>query len=129
MEKSIHLAKKFDLFEQPWTPKVVAELNDYQFKIAWFEDEFVWHQHSDTDEAFFVIEGHIKIHLRDKVIDVREGELYCVPKGVEHKPEAVLRSKVLMLEPRESSTLATMSKPRIDIQKMMSGSNLRDFVF
>ncbi|SMF57733.1 cupin domain-containing protein [Pseudobacteriovorax antillogorgiicola] len=98
--KKVNLLDKFELLGENWSPRVVAELNQYQFKIAWFEGEFVWHSHNDTDEAFLVLEGHIKIHLESQIVDLREGELFVVPKGISHKPEAIIRSKLLLLEPK-----------------------------
>lgn len=79
---------------------MVAELNDYQFKPARLEGDFVWHSHADTDEAFFVVEGELRIDFRDGAVTIRPGELYVVPKGVEHKPFAEHEVKVMLLEPR-----------------------------
>ncbi|NRA68091.1 MAG: cupin domain-containing protein [Pseudobacteriovorax sp.] len=99
-EKSVNLKETFKKFDESWSPKVVAELNDYQFKVAWFEGEFVWHDHSETDEAFLVLEGHILIHLESETVSLSEGELYIVKKGLRHKPEAPVKSKVLLFEPK-----------------------------
>ena len=100
----INLAQKLALFDEHWRPKVIAEMNDYQFKLVKLRDEFVWHQHDDTDEVFFVVDGTMTIAMRgnDGVGDVtlRAGELFVVPKGVEHKPFAAEECSVLLIEPR-----------------------------
>lgn len=97
---AINLAQKFSLFSEQWKPKVVAQMNDYQFKIARLEGEFIWHTHFDTDEAFFVLEGELRIDFRDASVLLRQGELYVVPKGVEHKPYAEKEVKLMLIEPR-----------------------------
>ncbi|MFT5675190.1 MAG: mannose-6-phosphate isomerase-like protein (cupin superfamily) [Paraglaciecola sp.] len=101
----ISLKQKFAGFDEYWTPKIVAELNNQYVKIAKFKGEFVWHSHLHEDEYFQVIKGTIEIHLRDKVVEINEGEFYIVPKGVEHKPVAKQEAHVLMFEPK--STLQT----------------------
>ncbi len=82
---SINLQHKLSLFSEQWAPKVIAEMNDYQFKVVRIEGDFIWHSHADTDEAFLVIEGQLRIDLRDGAVLLGPGELYVVPKGVEHK--------------------------------------------
>jgi mannose-6-phosphate isomerase-like protein (cupin superfamily) len=96
----INLAQKFALFSEQWQPKVIAEMNDYQFKVVKLQGDFVWHRHEDTDEAFFVIEGHLRIDLRDGAVDIGPGEIFVVPKGVEHKPFAEREVKLMLIEPR-----------------------------
>jgi len=86
MPASINFQQKFSLFSEQWQPKVIAEMNDYQFKIARLHGEFVWHSHADTDETFIVVEGSLRIELRNGAVTVNAGEMYVVPKGVEHKP-------------------------------------------
>ena len=98
--KSINFEEKLSLFEEQWSPRVVAELNDNQFKIVKIEGDFVWHQHEDTDEAFIVLEGELRIDFRDGSVKVSAGEMYVVPKGVEHKPFAEQEVKMLLIEPR-----------------------------
>ena len=98
--KSINLAQKFDLFDEHWQPKVVAEMNDYQFKIVKLEGDFIWHDHKDTDETFIVIDGVLRIDFRDGAVRVSAGEMFVVPKGVEHKPCAEREVKLLLIEPR-----------------------------
>lgn len=96
----INFAEKMALFSEQWMPKVVAEMNDYQFKLVKIQGEFVWHSHADTDETFIVIEGHLRIELREGHIDLGPGEMAVVPKGVEHKPCAPKEVKMLLIEPR-----------------------------
>ncbi|WP_416424905.1 cupin domain-containing protein [Pseudomonas sp. App30] len=100
MPASINFQQKFSLFSEQWQPKVIAEMNDYQFKIARLHGEFVWHSHADTDETFIVVEGCLRIELRDGAVTVNAGEMYVVPKGVEHKPCAAQEVKLLLIEPR-----------------------------
>ena len=96
----VNLAEKFALFSEYWTPKIIAELNDYQIKIVKVEGDFVWHDHSDTDEFFFVIEGTLFIEFENKTMELNTGELYVVPKGVQHRPYALEECKVMLIEPR-----------------------------
>lgn len=96
----VHLRRKFDRFSEQWQPKVVAEMNDVQFKLVRVEGEFVWHQHADTDEAFLVLEGELEIDLPDRTVRLVEGELFVVPRGIEHRPRATTEAKILLVEPR-----------------------------
>jgi mannose-6-phosphate isomerase-like protein (cupin superfamily) len=98
--KKINLEDKLSKFSEHWSPKVIAEMNDYQFKLVKIEGEFVWHEHLDTDEVFIVIEGSMKIEFEDRTIELREGEMLVVPKGVRHKPYAEEECKVMLVEPR-----------------------------
>ena len=98
--KSINFADKLSKFSDHWSPKVIAEMNDYQYKLAKLEGEFVWHNHSDTDEVFIVIEGSMKIELEDGVVELGAGEMYVVPKGVMHKPVAEKECQIMLVEPR-----------------------------
>ena len=97
---TINLAEKLGKFTEHWSPRVVAEMNDYQFKVVKLKGDFVWHDHKDTDEVFIVIKGSMEIELRDGVVHLSEGEMYVVPKGVEHKPFAESECHVLLIEPR-----------------------------
>ena len=85
---AINLAQKFSLLTEQWQPKVIAEMNDYQFKIAKLQGDFIWHDHKDTDETFLVIYGKLRIDFRDGAVEIGPGELFIVPNGVEHKPFA-----------------------------------------
>ena len=96
----ISLQHKLNLLTEHWTPRVVAEMNDYQFKIVKLLGDFVWHQHSDTDETFFVIRGELRIDFRDDSVNVGPGELFVVPKGREHKPYAAQEVELMLIEPR-----------------------------
>lgn len=96
----VNLAEKFALFSEHWTPKIITELNDYQIKIVKVVGDFVWHDHSDTDEFFLVIEGTLFIEFEDETMELNAGELYVVPKGVQHRPYALEECKVMLIEPR-----------------------------
>ncbi len=98
--EAINIRRKLDLFDEQWAPKVVAEMNDYQFKVVKLEGDFVWHDHPETDETFFVIEGELRIDFRDGHVRLSEGEMFVVPKGVEHKPYAEKEVKLMLIEPR-----------------------------
>lgn len=97
--KAINLAEKLGLFSEHWTPKVVAQMNDYQFKVVKIQGDFVWHSHADTDETFIVLEGQLRIDFRDGAVLLSAGELYVVRKGVEHKPYAEHEVKLMLIEP------------------------------
>ncbi|MEA1677166.1 cupin domain-containing protein [Nitrospirillum sp. BR 11163] len=96
----IRFADKFALFTERWQPKVVAEMNDYQFKLSRLQGDFLWHAHADTDETFIVLEGTLRLDFRDGAITLGPGEMAVVPKGVEHKPSAEAEVKLLLIEPR-----------------------------
>ncbi len=98
--EAINLKNKLSKFDEHWSPRVIAEMNDYQFKLAKGEGEFVWHDHPDTDEVFIVIEGTFVIEFRDGKVTLNKGEMFVVPKGVEHKPFAKGLCQVLVVEPR-----------------------------
>lgn len=95
----INLADKFGKFSERWSPRVVAQMNDYHFKLARIEGEFVWHSHAETDEVFFVVEGEMAIEFRDGRVELRAGEMFVVPRGVEHRPAAPRECKLLLVEP------------------------------
>ena len=103
--QTIDLVGKIALIDGYWQPRVVAEMNDYQFKVVKLEGEFVWHEHGDTDETFIVLDGELHIDFRggasgDGSIVLRAGQMAVVPKGVEHKPRAQTAVKLLLIEPR-----------------------------
>jgi mannose-6-phosphate isomerase-like protein (cupin superfamily) len=100
MSKAINIAEKFSKFSEAYSPRVIAEMNDYQFKLVRVEGEFVWHDHPDTDEVFIVIEGSLDIEFRDGKVTLNTGEMYVIPKGVEHKPVAKKQCKVMLVEPK-----------------------------
>ena len=97
---AINLAEKLGMIREQWSPRVVAELNDYQFKLVRIEGDFIWHDHPETDEAFLVLDGELRIDFRDGAVVLKPGELFVVPKGVEHKPFAEREVELLLLEPR-----------------------------
>jgi mannose-6-phosphate isomerase-like protein (cupin superfamily) len=101
----VNLSEKLHQFEEYWSPRIIGELNGQHVKLAKFHGEFVWHHHDREDELFLVLHGHIAIHLRDRVVEIDEGEFFIVPRGVEHKPVAGEEAHVLLLEP--VSTLNT----------------------
>ncbi|MEK6424811.1 MAG: cupin domain-containing protein [Burkholderia gladioli] len=103
--QTIDLADKLARVDGYWQQRVVAEMNDYQFKVARLDGEFVWHAHADTDETFIVLDGELQIEMRggpagDRTIVLRAGQMAVVPKGVEHRPHALGEVKLLLVEPR-----------------------------
>ena len=98
--KKINLKEKYSKFSKQWSPRIIAEMNDYQFKLAKIKGEFIWHDHKHTDETFIVISGEMTLKFRDSEVKLSEGEMYVVPKGVEHKPCAKDECQILVIEPR-----------------------------
>ena len=98
---SINLEQKLGLFAEQWQPKVIAEMNDYQFKLVRIQGDFLWHDHAETDETFIVLEGTLRIDFRDDFVLVGPGEMVVVPKGVEHKPSTeTAEVRMMLVEPR-----------------------------
>jgi mannose-6-phosphate isomerase-like protein (cupin superfamily) len=95
----INIEEKLANFSDHWSPKLIAQMNNYHFKLAKVEGEFVWHDHPETDEVFLVIKGKLEILFRDGKVTLNEGEMYVVPKGVEHKPVAEEECHILLIEP------------------------------
>ena len=98
--KKINLISKYKKITEHWSPKVVAEMNDYQFKLAKIKNDFIWHSHDDTDETFIVIEGKISIEFEDETVELSEGEMIVVPKGKKHRPYADEEAKIMLIEPK-----------------------------
>ncbi|MCI1593605.1 cupin domain-containing protein [Heyndrickxia oleronia] len=98
--QAININDKLSKFNEYWSPKVISEMNDYQFKLVKLLGDFVWHSHNDTDEVFIVIEGEMKIEFRGGEVTLSKGEMYVVPKGVEHKPFAEKECQVMLVEPK-----------------------------
>ena len=96
----INLKEKLTKFSDHWSPRIIAEMNDYQFKLVKIKGDFVWHNHDDTDEVFIVLEGEMKIEFKDETVELKEGEMFVVSKGVEHKPYAEEECKILLIEPK-----------------------------
>ena len=105
MDNVVNLAEKFAKFSDCWSPKIIGDLNDCYVKAAKFRGEFTWHKHDTEDELIMVVRGSITIQFRDRDVEVREGEFFIVPKGVEHCPKAEETADVLLFEPK--STLNT----------------------
>ncbi|MCO3177092.1 cupin domain-containing protein [Pseudomonas aeruginosa] len=98
--QAINFAAKLALFDDRWQPRVIAQMNDYQFKLVKIEGDFVWHSHADTDETFIVLAGRLRIDFRDGAVHLGPSEMYVVPRGVEHKPFAEGEVRMLLVEPR-----------------------------
>lgn len=96
----INLQAKLGRITETWQPRVIAEMNDYQLKVVKLQGDFVWHSHADTDETFIVLDGELRIDFRDGPLTLRAGELYVVPRGVEHKPYAEQEVQLMLIEPR-----------------------------
>lgn len=96
---SINFNEKLSKFSEHWAPKIIAQMNDYHFKVVKFKGEFVWHSHDDTDEVFIVLDGEMSIAFRDGSVELKEGEMFVVPKGAEHKPFAEKECKAMLVEP------------------------------
>ena len=97
--KSINFNEKLSRFSEHWKPKIIAQMNNYHFKVVKFQGEFVWHSHADTDEVFIVIDGKMSIAFREGSVELKAGEMYVVPKKAEHKPFAERECKALLVEP------------------------------
>jgi mannose-6-phosphate isomerase-like protein (cupin superfamily) len=96
----IGLEHKLSLFKETWTPKVIAEMNDYQFKLVKVLGDFIWHDHQETDETFIVLQGELRLDFRDGFVCLGPGEMFVVPKGVQHKPSAQHEVHLMLIEPR-----------------------------
>ena len=110
--QSINFADKLARIHEHWKPRVMAEMNDYQFKIVKILGDFLWHDHADTDETFIVLEGVLRIDMRDGFVMVRAGEMFVVPRGVEHKPSAEHEVKMMLIEPRGVVNTGTVDSER-----------------
>lgn len=100
MQDKISLIDKLSTFSDHWSPRTVAQLNDYDVMVVKVKDEFVWHKHDDTDDFFLVLKGVLDIQLRDRTVTLGPGELFIVPKGIEHRPVAREEVHLLLIEPR-----------------------------
>lgn len=110
MENKINLTAALASFDDTWSPRNVATLNDYDVRVVHIEGEFVWHSHDDTDELFLIMAGKAQIELRDRTIHLSPGDIYVVPKGVEHKPSSVDGADILLIEPSETTNTGTTSE-------------------
>jgi mannose-6-phosphate isomerase-like protein (cupin superfamily) len=102
MDDRANLAEKLNQLDKPYTPAIVGYLNDYKVMVVEVLGEFVWHKHDDTDDFFYVLRGRLTIQLRDRDIELEQGELFVVPRGVEHCPKAHEEAHVLLIEPRDT---------------------------
>jgi mannose-6-phosphate isomerase-like protein (cupin superfamily) len=102
MDDKVNLEEKLGMLHEPWTPGIVGYLNDYKLIVVKVQGEFVWHKHDETDDFFLVLGGHLTIQLRDRNVELGPGELFVVPRGVEHCPRADEETHVLLIEPRET---------------------------
>tara|TARA_A100001011_G_scaffold350311_1_gene389519 strand:+ start:449 stop:811 length:363 start_codon:yes stop_codon:yes gene_type:complete len=118
MSKKINFNEKYSKFSDYWAPKVITEMNNYQFKLAKIRGDFVWHSHEETDETFIVIKGMMEIHLRTEIIKLNSGELYVVKKGIEHKPFAEKECHIMIVEPKNISNTGNIKN------KMTSKNNI-----
>jgi mannose-6-phosphate isomerase-like protein (cupin superfamily) len=100
MDDKVNLAEKVGLLEKPFSPGIVGYLNDFKLQVVKVQGRFVWHSHEDTDDFFLILKGRLTLHLRDRDIELTEGELFVVPRGVEHCPEADDEAHVLLIEPK-----------------------------
>lgn len=98
--KAVNLHDKLATFSEPWSPRIVARFNDHDVMVVKARDEFVWHSHPETDDLFLVLAGHLTIQLRDGEVRLGPGDLYVVPKGVEHRPVAEAEAHILIIEPQ-----------------------------
>jgi mannose-6-phosphate isomerase-like protein (cupin superfamily) len=98
--EAINFKDKFSKISEYWSPRFIAEMNDYQFKLVKIEGEFVWHEHSCTDEVFIVIQGSLSIEFRDDIVTLDTGEMFVIPRGVEHKPVAKSECQIMIVEPK-----------------------------
>jgi mannose-6-phosphate isomerase-like protein (cupin superfamily) len=98
--EKINLAAKFALLDTPYQPGIVGYLNEYKLQIVKAKGPFVWHKHDETDDFFLVVSGRLTIHLRDRDVELESGELFVVPRGVEHCPQADEEAEVLLIEPK-----------------------------
>ena len=98
--KSINFSEKLAKFSEQWSPKIIAEMNDYQFKLVKIQGNFVWHDHKDTDEVFMVLTGEMVIEFQGGKVRISSGEMFVVPRGMRHKPYAKNECQILLIEPR-----------------------------
>ena len=95
----INFQEKLSKFSEHWSPKIIAQMNNYHLKVVKIQGEFVWHDHKDTDEVFIVLEGKMRIDFRNGEVSLKAGEMFVVPKGMEHKPFAAEECKLMLIEP------------------------------
>lgn len=116
MVEKVNVGEKFSRFSEYWKPKIIGELNDSYIKAVKFKDAFVWHDHQDEDELFFVIKGRMRLKLRDGDVSLGPGEFAIVPRGVEHCPVADEETHVLLLEPKSTVNTGEVRNERTAVQ-------------
>lgn len=112
MTEKVNLAEKFALFSDRFSPKIVGELNDSHVKLVKVKGEFIWHHHENEDELFLVVRGALTIRLRDRDVELEEGEFFIVPKGKEHMPVAQEEAWVVLLEPKTTLNTGNVTSQR-----------------
>lgn len=116
MEK-VNLEKKFALFNEHWSPKIVGELNESYIKLAKIQGEFVWHKHDNEDEMFFVVKGRLVIRFRDKDVVLNPGEFLIIPRGVEHMPVADQEVWIMLVEPKTTVNTGDVQDEKTQTQE------------
>ena len=119
MDDKVNLTEKLDLLDRPFRPGIVGFLNDYKLVVVKADGEFVWHKHDDTDDFFLVLKGHLTIQLRDREVDLSEGELFVVPRGAEHCPKADEEAHILLIEPRGTRNTGDAGGDRTEPERMI----------
>tara|TARA_Y100000816_G_C26084294_1_gene571926 strand:- start:417 stop:779 length:363 start_codon:yes stop_codon:yes gene_type:complete len=109
LKKIINLKEKFGKFDDLWSPKIISQMNDYEFKLVKVKDDFVWHKHEETDEVFIVIEGTLFIEFEEETAELNAGEMLVVPKGIKHRPYAKELTKIMLVE--KSGVINTGDNP------------------
>ncbi len=118
MVDKINLKQKLSLFEERWSPRIIGQMNDAHLKLVKLQGEFVWHHHEETDELFYVVQGTLLMHFRDKTVELGEGELIIVPKMIEHKPEAIEECHVMLFELAGTLNTGTAEKGELTQEEL-----------
>ena len=116
--ESINLNEKLSLIVEQWSPRIIAQMNDCHFKLARIQGEFIWHQHAETDEVFYVVKGRMRIEFRDGSIDLNEGELCVVPRATEHKPVAEHECQIMLIEPAGTRNTGDISNEHTQSEQL-----------
>ena len=111
MSEKINLDEKLALFDEHWQPKIVGRYNDNELRVVKVKGEFVWHKHDDTDDFFLVLYGHLTIQLRDRDVKLGPGELFVVPRGIEHCPRTDEEAALLLIERRATVNTGNAGGP------------------
>lgn len=122
MREPVDLAEAFTRFEELWSPRIVGYLNDYKLQLVKVEGEFVWHSHPETDDFFLVVDGELTIQLRGRDVTLAAGQLFVVPRGLEHCPRADREAHVLLIEPRDTSNTGDAGGPRTTAGRPLEAS-------